>query len=111
MSTDMGPEAQSILGRLGIAMGAIVVLAMASILLSTIFTEMSAGQARAINLAGSLRMLTYRLSGELVRGEAAAARSTIKVVEARLQDPALRVGVQVELAHPLRKTYDSVNGA
>ncbi|HLS81643.1 MAG TPA: histidine kinase [Steroidobacter sp.] len=111
MSTVISTDRDSILGRLGIAMGAIVVLAMISILVSTIFTEMSAGQARAINLAGSLRMLSYRLSGELVQGDVAAARRSIDTLQSRLNDPALRAGVQVELAHPLRATYMDVSTA
>jgi len=53
---------QSILVRLGIAMGLIALLALASILSSAIFTERSEGKAGAINVAGSLRMQSYLIA-------------------------------------------------
>lgn len=51
---------RSILVRLGLAMGLVVALAVTSIFATTILNELSTGKAQAINVAGSLRMLTYR---------------------------------------------------
>ena len=48
--------AESLVVRLGIALGAIVTLALAATISATIFAEISSGKAAAINIAGSLRM-------------------------------------------------------
>ncbi|MBI3148811.1 MAG: type IV pili methyl-accepting chemotaxis transducer N-terminal domain-containing protein [Betaproteobacteria bacterium] len=102
---------KSILGRLGLLMGAIVILAIVSIMVSTIFTELAAGKARAINLAGSLRMQAYAIEAGLGRpavdaesGVAATAKS-IAAFAARLDNPALQAGLNPELARPLHERY------
>ncbi len=105
---------QSVLGRLGIAMGMIVIFAMASIMVSTVFTEMSTGKARAINVAGSLRMQSYLLAGELNQpGLTDDARrrliaGSVREYEARLDDPTLLAGVQTELAPHIAEAYRGI---
>ena len=105
---------QSVLGRLGIAMGMIVIFAMASIMVSTVFTEMSTGKARAINVAGSLRMQSYLLASQLTRpGLSDDARrqlieGSVREYEARLDDPTLLAGVQTELVPPIAKAYRNI---
>ncbi|OIQ94627.1 nitrate/nitrite sensor protein NarX [mine drainage metagenome] len=105
---------QSVLGRLGIAMGTIVIFAMASIMVSTIFTEMSAGKARAINVAGSLRMQSYLLASQLNQpGLTDDARrqlvmGSVREYEARLNDPTLLAGVQTELKPPITEAYRDI---
>ncbi len=102
---------RSILGRLGLLMGLIVILAIVSIMVSTVFTELSAGKAKAINLAGSLRMQAYAIEGGLSRPYADATQSVaatarnIAAFEARLQHPALQAGLNPELARPLHERY------
>lgn len=111
MNTGYSPSSQSLLGRLGIAMGTIVIFAMASIMISTIFTEMSTGKARAINLAGSLRMHSYLLASQLTRpglSEPERRRlveNGVAEYEARLNSPMLLAGLQTEVEQPLRDTY------
>ncbi len=51
----------SLLARLGLAMGTIAFLSFISMALSTSIADNSLGKAHAINLAGSLRMMSYRL--------------------------------------------------
>src|SRR5574343_1131136 len=51
----------SLLARLGLAMGTIAFLSFISMALSTSIADNSLGKANAINLAGSLRMMSYRL--------------------------------------------------
>lgn len=51
----------SLLARLGLAMGTIVFLSFISMALSTSIADNSLGKANAINSAGSLRMMSYRL--------------------------------------------------
>lgn len=51
----------SLLARLGLAMGMIVLLSFISMALSTSIADNSLGKANAINSAGSLRMMSYRL--------------------------------------------------
>ena len=55
--------------RLGAWIAAIASLAMVSILASITVAELSSGEARAINLAGSLRMQSYRLLAAVPLGE------------------------------------------
>ena len=61
----------SLVQRLGASIGAIALLATASIIASIAIAEMSTGEARAINLAGSLRMQTYAI-GVAIAGTAEA---------------------------------------
>ena len=51
----------SLLARLGFAMGTIAFLSFISMALSTSIADNSLGKANAINSAGSLRMMSYRL--------------------------------------------------
>lgn len=106
---------KSILGRLGLLMGAIVILAIVSIMISTIFTELAAGKARAINLAGSLRMQAYLIETTLHRpygsdeARQAAITVQIKAFRERLENPALQAGLNPELARPLHERYQQVS--
>lgn len=114
MNSGYSPSAQSLLGRLGIAMGTIVIFAIASIMISTIFTEMSTGKARAINLAGSLRMHSYLLASQLTQpGLSDTERrqliqNSVAAYEARLNSPLLLAGLQTEVEQPLRETYHKI---
>lgn len=51
----------SLLTRLGLAMGTVVLLSVISMVLSTSIADNSLGKANAINSAGSLRMMSYRI--------------------------------------------------
>jgi two-component system nitrate/nitrite sensor histidine kinase NarX len=56
------PLIHSILLRVGVAIVAIALLGIASNIVNLLITEKSRGRASAINLAGSLRMLSQRIS-------------------------------------------------
>ena len=115
MNAEIQVPTQSVLGRLGIAMATIVIFAMASIMVSTIFTEMSTGKARAINVAGSLRMQSYLLASQLNQpGLTDEARrqliaGSVREYEARLNDPMLLAGVQTELKPPITAAYRDIH--
>jgi two-component system nitrate/nitrite sensor histidine kinase NarX len=55
----------SILVRLGLTMGALALLSFASIVMSTVIAEDISGKASAINISGSLRMMSFRALSEL----------------------------------------------
>jgi two-component system nitrate/nitrite sensor histidine kinase NarX len=78
---------ESIRLRLGLAMGMIALLAFLSILTSTVIAENSTGKARAINLSGSLRMLSYRLLADSYAGTSAAdMQKTVLLFDQRLRE-------------------------
>ena len=56
---------ESIILRSGLIMGGIVLLALSSMISSVFIAESSKGDAAAINLAGSLRMQSYRIATRL----------------------------------------------
>ena len=58
---------ESLVVRLGIALGAIVALALTATISATVFAELSTGKAAAINLAGSLRMQSYWITVQVLR--------------------------------------------
>ena len=77
---------ESIRLRLGLVMGMIALLAFLSILTSTVIAENSTGKARAINLSGSLRMLSYRLLADSYAGTSAAEmQKTVLSFDQRLR--------------------------
>ena len=54
----------SVLVRLGLAMGTLALLSFVSILMSTVIADSSSGKATAVNLSGSLRMMSFRILSE-----------------------------------------------
>jgi two-component system nitrate/nitrite sensor histidine kinase NarX len=105
---------QSILVRLGIAMGLIAVLALASILSSAIFTERSEGKAGAINLAGSLRMQSYLIASTVASlhfqpgDKQRELERNIAEFERRLENPTLVGSVPRDANTTLRRAYERV---
>ncbi len=105
---------QSILVRIGIAMSLIAILALGSILSSTVFTERSEGKAGAINLAGSLRMQSWLIASSVANAQLApeqrrqAVERGVAEFEARLANPLLLAGLPVEEASALRTTYHDI---
>ncbi len=72
----------SLLVRLGLAMGTIAFLSFISMVLSTSIADNSLGKANAINSAGSLRMMSYRL---LNYAESGVSTNTITQATAEFQ--------------------------
>jgi two-component system nitrate/nitrite sensor histidine kinase NarX len=102
---------QSILVRLGIAMGLIAVLALASIVSSAVFTGQSEGKAGAINVAGSLRMQSYLIASTVANPTVDAPEKRAQLERhlaefaARLRSPALLAGLPADPASPLRQAH------
>ena len=87
---------KSLLLRLGLAMATIVALAFVGMLSSVFIAETSGGQATAINMAGALRMQSYRIASELAsqhdlqdQSRLERTRTLIDEFDARLQSPRL----------------------
>ena len=76
----------SVLLRIGILMGFLALLSVVSILISTMIAEDISGRASAVNVSGSLRMLSFRTLSELQQPEKREqAVETIRKFERRLQ--------------------------
>ena len=105
---------QSILVRIGIAMGLIAVLALASILSATLFTERSEGKAGAINLAGSLRMQSWVIASTVASAQRPGANRLQEVsagvaeFESRLNHPVLLAGLASPEGATLREAHQQV---
>lgn len=77
----------SVLARLGLAMGTLAALTFVSILISTVIADSSSGKASAINLSGSLRMMSYRLLSEAQQPEKRRQMpATVEQYERRLDN-------------------------
>ncbi len=78
--------------RLGLALAALTLLALLSVLTAVSLTETSSGEARAINASGSLRMLAWRLAAASFQDQAAtqAAADDLERRLAGLQEDARR---------------------
>jgi two-component system nitrate/nitrite sensor histidine kinase NarX len=75
----------SVLVRLGLAMGVLALLSFASIVISTVIAENISGQASAINVSGSLRMMSFRTLSEVQQPDKRLqALDTIEQFERRL---------------------------
>jgi len=106
--------AESLVVRLGIALGAIVALALTATISATVFAELSTGKAAAINLSGSLRMQSYWITVQVLRsgdiGRAPAElQQAVTEFESRLNSPQLMGGVPADAYNPTRRAYDRVS--
>lgn len=102
----------SILLRVASVLGAVTLLAVGVVLAAAYITEQTTGKGAAINVAGSLRMQSYRLATRVAdaRGEpaarAAAVLTEVAEFERRFSDTRLRAAVPD--TGPLRDTYDRI---
>jgi two-component system nitrate/nitrite sensor histidine kinase NarX len=75
----------SVLFRVGLALGALAVLSFVSIAISAVIADDISGRANAVNVSGSLRMLTFRTLSEVLQPEKREqALETMKIFERRL---------------------------
>jgi len=75
----------SVLFRVGLALSALAILSFVSIVISTVIAEDISGRANAVNVSGSLRMLTFRTLSEILQPEKRVqALETMKIFERRL---------------------------
>ncbi|PWG61316.1 ATP-binding protein [Spiribacter halobius] len=100
---------RSLLAQLGVVLGAIVALALLGLLSSVIVAQTAAGDAAAINHAGTLRMQAWRLASLLQQG---APRAEVDGALASFRDdleaPALTRVLPGADGHPVRVTYSTV---
>ena len=113
MKMDRRFFAESLVVRLGIALGAIVLLALAATISATVFAELSTGKAAAINLAGSLRMQSYWITVQVLRSgdighPPAELKQALIEFESRLNSPLLAGGIPSDSSDPTRRAYDRV---
>ena len=113
MKMDRRFFAESLVVRLGIALGAIVLLALTATISATVFAELSTGKAAAINLAGSLRMQSYWITVQVLRSgdigrPPAELRQAMTEFESRLNSPLLVGGIPADSNDPTRRAYDRV---
>ena len=107
---------ESLVARLGIALGTIVVLALAATISATVFTELSTGKAAAINIAGSLRMQSYLIASTVANpylggenNKRRALERNLAEFERRLDSPLLLAGLPRDERSALREAYHRVN--
>ena len=102
----------SVVWRMGAWIAAIAGLAMVSIMASIIVAELSSGEARAINLAGSLRMQSYLIdaivSGRDKPGNVRAVEEAFAEFEARYRAPALQQAIPRQADDPARLAYGEI---
>ena len=101
----------SVVVRLGAWIAAIASLAAISILASITVAELSSGEARAINLAGSLRMQSYAIAA-LTRhagaGDAEGVAPALGSFEQRYRSPDLVRAIPAGSSDPVRLAYEAV---
>ena len=105
----------SLLVRLGGMFAAITVLAVASMSTSWMVAETTQGSGQAINLAGSLRMQSWRMASiyqRLLQDDSAEPRETLRQAVARfesdLQADAILAVLPNDETTPLREVYRQV---
>ena len=113
MKIDRRYFVESLVVRLGIALGAIVLMALAATISATVFAELSTGKAAAINLAGSLRMQSYWITVQVLRSgdigrPPVELQQAMTEFETRLNSPLLVGGVPSDLSDDTRRAYDRV---
>ena len=113
MKMDLRFFTESLVVRLGIALGAIVLLALVATISATVFAKLSSGKAAAINVAGSLRTQSYWITLQVLRSgdvghPPAELQQAMTEFESRLNSPQLAGGLPSDSADPTRRAYDSV---
>jgi len=106
---------QSIITRLGTAMFAISLMALISMISSVIVAESTQGDAAGINLAGSLRMMSYRIVAETQQHEREATDASLEKVQAslaefeqRIRSPKLANVIPEDSDHNQRLFYENL---
>ncbi|BBB30802.1 ATP-binding protein [Neptunomonas japonica] len=106
---------QSIIARLGAAMLAISIMAVVSMIGSVIVAESTQGDAAGINLAGSLRMLSYRViaeTGQYTQSPSEENHSKVKLsiseFEKRINSPILKTVIPQDGDHDLYRLHNNL---
>ncbi len=106
----------SIVLRMGISMGSIILLGFVTMLGSIIIEEKTQGHAAAVNQAGSLRMQSYRIATRLVYQSDIDPETYWKLTnqlvqefEERLRSPRLIGILPANPEHKLTRAYNRIN--
>lgn len=106
---------KSIVARLGSAMFAISLMALVSMLGSVIVAESTRGTATGINIAGSLRMQSYRIGKDLVLhsqaptvASQAQLQQRLQAMQARLEHANLASVIPSAAEHELNRQYQLI---
>lgn len=106
---------QSLIFQLGLVMLAIVALAILGTSSSLLISETIEGKAEGVNIAGSLRMQSYRIASTLLYGEAQEVVGhrrnlalLIDTFQLTLRDPSLLGAMPSDNEDPLQQSYTDV---
>lgn len=100
---------RSLVFRTGTLLTAIAVLALISMVSAIFISDSTDGDAGAINLAGSLRMLSYRTVVAVQQGNSDDIQKTKRTIESVLSNPQLLMVIPEENDDPIRKAYDALH--
>ncbi|WP_372738344.1 ATP-binding protein [Neptunomonas sp.] len=106
---------QSIIARLGAAMLAISIMAVVSMIVSVIVAESTQGDAAGINVAGSLRMQSYKIIAETSQlsqdpgdEKLRKIQGSISEFENRINSPILTAVIPQDGAHDLYNLHNNL---
>ncbi len=113
--SDIHALRKSLLLRIGLVMGAITALAFSSMMISAWIGRTVQGEAAAINIAGSLRMQSYRIAVNIVNPAEVDPAQHWRVLRhlsdgfaRRLSDSRLTSMLPADPEHPVRRAFEAV---
>jgi two-component system nitrate/nitrite sensor histidine kinase NarX len=98
----------SLLLRAGLAMGIVTFLAVIGMVSAIYIARSTHGEAGAVNLAGSLRMQSYRITTALEANTGAKINTLIKEFEQRLHHTILSEAVNTSNRQSLKQAYTAI---
>jgi len=101
---------QSLVQRTGMALATVILLAIVNMVASYLTAESSENDAVRINIAGSLRMQSYRIANEYILQQAGSSLSTRAALDQAIDDFEVRLQMPV-LADHLHDDGNQTTGA
>ncbi len=104
---------RSVVARTGMTLGAVILSALVGMGASVVITDTAQGDAAALNVAGSLRMQSFRIATRISADEERAARMRTVEEEARdfeqrLYSRELTGPIPRDPNHSLRRSYEGI---
>lgn len=104
---------RSVVARTGMTLGAVILSALVGMGASVVITDTAQGDAAALNVAGSLRMQSFRIATRISASEERAAQmrsveEEARDFEQRLYSRELTGPIPRDPDHPLKRSYDGV---
>ncbi len=100
---------QSLVLRTGLALAAIIFSTLVVIVGSTMTTESVEGDAAAINIAGSLRMQSYRIATKILLKDAKQMEIALLDFERRLNEPMLKGVLTRNVSDEMKQSYFGID--